>query len=311
VREPQRHDRYNQIALRRADAVRNRERILRRGGADPGAAPSATLTAIAAGRGGGALYAPPPLPQRRRLAGGPSGRPHRRPAWRRPMVHCRPDAWGENDRSALMPSKCSTSCHRPCCPNSWLPRRSASPRCRWRCTYSTSTAPICCTWPGRDASGTRRRPRPGPGRAARRPQRLELCRKAGLSTRATGRRPSRARARGQPRRPLAKEHALQPASRVGRRSDSSKGAVGTRRRARCRLTRKRRASRARCNHALGITSGLTIAAVGRARSRSLAAGVSYSRPRRRGRASIRRAGRPAAAGSGLAEDSLTLRWAVC
>jgi hypothetical protein len=62
----------------------------------------------------------------------------------------------------------------------------------------------------------RRRPRPGPGRAARRPQRLELCRKAGLSTRATGRRPSRARARGQPRRPLAKEHARQPASRVGR-----------------------------------------------------------------------------------------------
>jgi AcrR family transcriptional regulator len=52
---------------------------------------------------------------------------------------------------------------RPCCPNSWLPRRSASPRYRWRCTYSTSTAPICCTWPGRDASGTRRRPLRSPG----------------------------------------------------------------------------------------------------------------------------------------------------
>ncbi len=73
---------------------------------------------------------------------------------RRPAARCQSDASVGTGRSASMPSTSSTSCHRPCCPSSWWPRRSASLRFRSRCTYSTSTARICCTWPGRAVSGT-------------------------------------------------------------------------------------------------------------------------------------------------------------
>ena len=64
-----------QIDLRRADALRNRERILDAAERMLERSPSATLVRHRGGRGCGAVHAPPPLPKPRRPARGPSGPP--------------------------------------------------------------------------------------------------------------------------------------------------------------------------------------------------------------------------------------------
>ena len=104
-----------------------------------------------------------------------SGR--RRPPWTARPARCRLAGSAGSDRSPSTPSRSSTSCRRLSCPSSWSRRLSASRRCPWRCTCSTSTARICCTWPARaarrpargaagDRAGTGRRRPVGAARAA-------------------------------------------------------------------------------------------------------------------------------------------------
>ena len=156
-----------QTDLRRADALRNRERILDAAERMLERSPSATLADIAA------------------AAGVARSTLHRRFSNRDALLAALQDRPDESDLEATggtlpvgrlgrerpvssMPSTSSTSCHRPCCPSSWWPRRSASLEFRSRCTSATSTARICCTWPGRAVSGTSSRQGWPSGRARRR-----------------------------------------------------------------------------------------------------------------------------------------------
>ena len=139
-------------APRRADALRNRERILGAAERLLQQSPSATLADVAAAAGVSRSTVYRRFADRTRMIAAVAERPQRSAP---EEIHdlLSPGTSDASVPSASTPSRSSTSSPRPCCRSSWWPRPSASPGCRSRSTCSTSMGPTCCT--SRDRSGSR------------------------------------------------------------------------------------------------------------------------------------------------------------